>query len=355
MQRAWVAVRRNDGAQGIDKTTLAEVEEYASDRLLGELAEQVRQRRYRPLSARLVLIPKPGSGEMRPLSIPAVGDRVVQAVLKIVLEPVFEADMADCSFGFRPRRSAHDALQVLIDEQQRGWRWVVETDIADCFSAIPHEELMQAIQERVCDQSVLSLLQLILRSGVMAEDGQVRREVTGTPQGGVISPLLCNIYLHRLGRAWYQADGVLVRYADNLVVMCWSRSQAERALARLVGLLPDLGLEPKAAKTRILHLELGGDGLDFWAFTIGWCARGAIGANRRWCSWPADRAMRHAHDRIREITARRRMSRSSSSSRIRALSCLFSSSSTSSDDSGPRTGLFAGPRSLAPAVPSACA
>ncbi|NJP96397.1 hypothetical protein HCN51_44380 [Nonomuraea sp. FMUSA5-5] len=141
LQRAWVMVRRNNGAPDIDKTTLAEVEEYGIDRLLGELAEQVRQRRYRPLPARRVLIPKPGSGEMRPLSIPAVRDRIVQAALKIVLEPVFEADMADCSFGFRPRRSAHDALQVLIDEQQRGRRWMVETGHRQLLFGDPAREV----------------------------------------------------------------------------------------------------------------------------------------------------------------------------------------------------------------------
>ncbi|MFL6056796.1 MAG: reverse transcriptase domain-containing protein [Actinoallomurus sp.] len=172
LQRAWVSVRANKGAPGIDATTLAEVEEYGVDRLLTELAHELKERRYRPLPARRVFIPKPGAGEQRPLSIPSVRDRIVQAAVKIVLEPVFEADMADCSFGFRPRRSAHDALQVLIEEQARGRRWVVETDIADCFSAIPHEKLMQAIEERVCDQSVLKLLRVILRAGVL-EEGQV--------------------------------------------------------------------------------------------------------------------------------------------------------------------------------------
>jgi RNA-directed DNA polymerase len=130
---AWVAVRRNNGAPGIDKITLVQVEEYGVARLLGELASELRERRYRPMPARRVLIPKPGTGEMRPLSIPAVRDRIVQAALKIVLEPVFEADFLPCSFGFRPRRSAHDALQVLIDECWRGRRWVVETDIASCL------------------------------------------------------------------------------------------------------------------------------------------------------------------------------------------------------------------------------
>src|SRR6266480_4802088 len=219
--RAWVAVRRNNGAPGIDKITLAAVEEYGVSRLLGELASELREGRYRPLPARRVLIPKPGApaGEMRPLSIPPVRDRIVQSALKIVLEPVFEADFLPCSFGFRPRRSAHDALQVLIDECSRGRRWVVETDIAGCFSAIPHDQLMRAVGERVCDQSVLKLLRVILRAGVM-EDGQVRRPVTGTPQGGGISPLLCNVYLHRLDRAWDAREhGVLVRYGDDLVVM----------------------------------------------------------------------------------------------------------------------------------------
>ncbi len=151
--RGWVAVRSNNGAPGIDKTTLAQVEEYGVARLLDELAAELREGRYRPLPARRVFIPKPGvMGERRPLSIPAVRDRIVQAAVKIVLEPVFEADMLDCSFGFRPRRGAHDALQVLVDECWRGRRWVVETDVANCFSAIPHDELMRAVEERVCDR-----------------------------------------------------------------------------------------------------------------------------------------------------------------------------------------------------------
>lgn len=183
MRRAWAAVRANKGAPGIDATTVADVEEYGVDRLLDELAEDLRNRRWRPLPARRVFIPKPGTGELRPLSIPTVRDRIVQAALKTVLEPVFEADFLPCSFGFRPKRSAHDALQVLIDQSWRGKRWVVETDIANCFEAIPFEKLMDAVSERVSDQGVLRLLRAMLRAGVM-QDGQVRRPVTGTPQGG---------------------------------------------------------------------------------------------------------------------------------------------------------------------------
>src|SRR3954467_12639734 len=182
--RAWVAVRRNNGAPGIDKTTLADVEEYGVARLLDELAADLKGGRWRPLPARRVFIPKPGSGEKRALSIPTVRDRIVQAATKIVLEPVFEADFLPCSFGFRPKRSAHDALQVLIDEAWRGRRWVVETDIANCFEAIPFETLMQTVQERVSDQSVLRLMRAMWRAGVM-EDGAVRHSVAGTPQGGV--------------------------------------------------------------------------------------------------------------------------------------------------------------------------
>jgi RNA-directed DNA polymerase len=305
--RAWVAVRRNNGAPGIDRITLAQVEEYGVARLLDELASELGEGRYRPLPARRVMIPKPGTAEQRPLSIPPVRDRIVQAAAKIVLEPVFEADFLPCSFGFRPKRSAHDALQVLIDECGRGRRWVAETDIASCFTAIPQEKLMQAVQERVCDQAVLKLLRVMLRAGVM-EDGQVRRAVAGTPQGGVLSPLMCNVYLHRLDRAWDEHDGVLVRFADDLVVMCWSRSQAERALECLTALLADLGLEPKAAKTRIVHLEAGGPGFDFLGFHHRLVrSRGDRGKPKVTflARWPADRAMQHARDRIRELTGRR--------------------------------------------------
>ena len=187
LERAWGQVRRNRGAAGIDQTTLADVERYGVARLLDELAVDLKERRYRPLPARRVFIPKPGSGEQRPLSIPTVRDRIVQAAVKIVLEPIFEADMVDCSYGFRPRRSAHDALQVLIDESWRGRRWVVETDIANCFEAIPHSGLMQAVEERVCDRAVLDLVRGMLRAGVM-EDGSLRRRAAGTPQGGVSTP-----------------------------------------------------------------------------------------------------------------------------------------------------------------------
>ncbi len=308
--RAWVNVCRNNGAAGIDRITLAMVEEYGVTRLLDEVAGDLRDGTYRPLAARRVFIPKPGSSERRPLSIPTVRDRIVQAATKIVLEPIFEADMLDCSFGFRPRRSAHDALQVLIDESWRGRRWVVETDIASCFEAIPHHELMLAVEERVSDQGVLRLLRAMLRAGVL-QDGSVRRPVTGTPQGGVVSPLLANVYLHRLDRVWSVREyGTLVRYADDLVVMCATRQQAEAALERLRVLLAEIGLEPKAAKTRIVHLEVGGEGLDFLGFHHRLVrSKGKVGKRgiTFLARWPARRAMQHVRDRLRELTVRSRL------------------------------------------------
>src|ERR687895_129152 len=166
LERAWELVRANRGAAGIDRQTIADVERFGVGRLLDELAADLREGRWRPLPARRVFIPKPGRDELRPLSIPAVRDRIVQAAARIVIEPIFEADMLECSFGFRPRRSSHDALQVLVDEAWGGRRWVAESDIANCFEAIPHSGLMSAIEERI------------------------RRSDAGTPQGGVISPCL---------------------------------------------------------------------------------------------------------------------------------------------------------------------
>ena len=309
LERAWALVRANRGAAGIDKQSIADVERYGVPRLLDELAADLREGRWRPLPARRVFIPKPGRDELRPLSIPAVRDRIVQAAARIVVEPIFEADMLECSFGFRPRRSAHDALQVLVDEAWGGRRWVLESDIANCFEAIPHPKLMSAIEERIVDRQVLKLLRAMLRAGVM-EDRAVRRSDAGTPQGGVISPCLCNVYLHRLDRQWTERGaGVLVRYADDVVVMCRTREEAERALVALRGILSELGLTLKDAKTRIVELREGGEGVDFLGFHHRW-VRGTTPASRHLCflaRWPSRQAMQHARERIHELTDRRRL------------------------------------------------
>ena len=309
LERAWVEVRRNAGAPGIDRQTIAMVEEYGVSRLLDELAAELKAETYRPLAARRVWIPKPGSTDQRPLSIPAIRDRVVQAATKLVLEPVFEADFLPCSFGFRPRRGAHDALQVLVDEAWRGRRWAVETDIASCFEAIPHDRLMSAVEERISDRHVLKLLRAMLSAGVM-EDGKVRRGVAGTPQGGVVSPLLCNVYLHRLDREWQGSGrGALCRYADDLVVMCATRQEAEWVLSRLTAILAEMGLEPKASKTRIVHLAEGGDGIEFLGFHHRWVrARSSQNKNVKFLArWPSDKAMARIRERVRQLTDRSRL------------------------------------------------
>ena len=308
LERAWELVRANKGAAGIDQQTIADVERYGIAKLLDELAADLREGRWRPLPARRVFIPKPGREELRPLSIPAVRDRIVQTAVKLVIEPVFEADFLPCSFGFRPKRSQHDALQVLIDQSWKGRRWVLESDIANCFDAIPHSGLMSAIEERVSDRNLLKLLRAMLRAGVMA-DGAVHRDVTGTPQGGVISPVLCNVYLHRLDRQWTErGTGVLVRFADDLVVCCHSKREAEAALSALRSILAELGLEPKAAKTRIVYLQEEGEGLDF----LGFHHRRVRGEHRyrhlRFLArWPSREAMQRARNRIREITDSKRL------------------------------------------------
>ena len=309
LERAWELVRANRGAAGIDRQTIADVQEYGVDRLLDELTADLKEGRWRPFPARRVFIPKPGRDELRPLSIPAVRDRIVQAAAKIVIEPIFEADFLPCSFGFRPKRGQHDALQVLINEAWGGRRWVLESDVANCFEAIPHSGLMSAIEERIVDRQVLKLLRAMLRAGVM-EDQAVMRSDVGTPQGGVISPCLCNVYLHRLDRQWAErGHGELVRFADDMVVMCRSREEAERALRALRAILGELGLTLKDAKTRIVELREGGEGLDFLGFHHRW-VRGNTPRSRHLCflaRWPSRQAMQHARNRTREITDRRRL------------------------------------------------
>ncbi len=309
LERAWELVRANRGAAGIDRQTIADVEEYGIAKLLDELAADLRNGRWRPLPARRVFISKPGREELRPLSIPAVRDRVVQAAAKIVIEPIFEADFMPCSFGFRPRKSAHDALQVLIDQSWKGRLWVLESDVANCFEAIPHSGLMSAIEERVSDRHVLKLLRAMLRAGVL-QDGSVRRSDAGTPQGGVISPVLCNVYLNRLDRQWAKRGrGVLVRYADDLLAMCKTRGEAEDAREALTVILAEMGLEPKQAKTRIVRLTEGGEGLDFLGFHHRWVrSRDARFKHVEFLArWPSRQAMQHARDRVRELTGRDRL------------------------------------------------
>ena len=232
LHRAWDQVRSNRGAAGVDRVTVTAVAAYGESRLVEELAAELRAPTYRPLPARRVWMPKPGSTEQRPLATPAVRDRIVQAALKLVIEPVFEADFRPVSFGCRPKTAAHDALHVLLDEAVRGPRWVMATDMAHCLDAIPHDRRMTAGAARLCDRHVVRLGRGFLQAGVMAGTA-VRHRATGPPQGGVISPLLANIYLHALDQAWERdGQGRLVRYAEDLVVLCGPEQEAAQACGR---------------------------------------------------------------------------------------------------------------------------
>ncbi len=312
LERAWERVRANKGAAGVDRETISDVEQYGVKLMLQELGDALRKQEYRAEVVRRQYIPK-ADGRKRPLGIPTVRDRVVQMAAKLVLEPVFEADFLPVSYGFRPRRSAMDALETLRKLGAKGHHHVFDADIRDYFGSIDHDKLMKLVAKRVSDRRMLKLLRQWLTAGVM-EDGVVSATVAGTPQGGVISPLLSNIYLHVLDMLWMRHSaplGTLVRYADDFVVMSRTKRECEQAEERIRVILERLGLELHPDKTRRVELYDGKEGFDFLGCHLHKRMSGRIleEQGRRVYflhRWPSRRSMQRIRARVKDLTPRSR-------------------------------------------------
>jgi RNA-directed DNA polymerase len=303
LRRAWQDVARNGGAAGVDGVSIQAVEERGVDAFLAEIASELAEGRYRPQPVRRVTIPKRSGGE-RHLGIPTVRDRVVQAATKLVVEPIFEADFAACSFGFRPRRSAREARDRVRTGLWRGGRFVVDADIRSFFDEIDHGLILALVRERVSDRRVLELIDGWLRVGVVAGESLLHPEA-GTPQGGVISPLLANVVLNRLDQAWEARHlrlGEMTRYADDLVIVCGTTQRAEAAMAALSELLSDLGLRLAPTKTRIVDCRDGTRGFDFLGFHFRWIPSRRNPKRRFAATWPSKAATAAARERIRDLT-----------------------------------------------------
>jgi RNA-directed DNA polymerase len=306
LEEAWKRVRANKGAPGIDDESIIRIEtEIGVQNFLEQIYEELKAQRYRSRPVKRCWIPKPGKLEKRPLGIPIVKDRVVQAATKIVIEPIFETNFLPCSNGFRPNRNAHMAIRqvdkaITFKKQVE----VIDADITGFFDNVRHDILMKLVSRRISDQRVLKLIKGWLKAGVMVEGKFEGTEDTGTPQGGVISPLLANIYLHSFDMMFQQSGirGTLVRYADDLVILLWK--DGKQVLEKVTEMLGRLGLKLKGEKTRIVQAQ---DGFDFLGVHFRQCAvRKQKAKLDKTCQlWPSNQAMQRIQQKVKTVIGRK--------------------------------------------------
>ena len=299
--RAWKEVRENKGSAGIDNITFEMIEEYGVEEYLLDIQEDLQNKKYRPKPVKRVYIPKP-DGKQRPLGIPTIRDRIVQQACKIVIEPVFEANFLDNSYGFRPKRDAKQATEKVKKELYKNW-YVVDADIQGYFDNINHEILLGLLNRRISDRRVIKLCRQWLQAGVI-ENGKYYPTEKGSPQGGVISPLLANIYLHVLDSYWenHKELGVIVRYADDAVIVCRKRTDAELAFEHLKRIMTKLKLTLNPQKTKIV--DMNKESFDFLGFCYQKFGKTKSGRKLPYMT-PSKKAMKKVKDAIRVITCRK--------------------------------------------------
>ena len=308
LSEAWKRVKSNGGAGGVDQMGIADVEKYGVVKFLEEIQQELKDGKYHPKPVRRTFIPK-GNGEERPLGIPIIKDRVIQMAVKLVIEPVFEADFLECSYGFRPKRSAHQALdRIRKDTAKKGW-WIVDADIKGYFNNINHDKLKLMLKQKVSDRRILKMIWKWLKAGIM-EKGTYMESELGSPQGGVISPLLANIYLHYLDLKWelhYKHLGKIIRYCDDFVIICRTKKEAEHALKAVKSIMQRLELELHPDKTKLVSMWDGKGGFDFLGFhhrrKVTETSKGKRFNETH--QFPAKKAMQKMRDKIKGVFASR--------------------------------------------------